>query len=230
MRRCATPASSISCPTRCPLLMDARTARRCRAKAYRRAGWCWSIPSLPPIGAASSSGDEVTMHWEETLRLRLGRPPRGQDHPPLSRKARAATTRSPAPARSRRTMNSWRSCRENGLMSDRDRHPDHCARPGHHARRGCRAIQGPRRGRLPLARSAQAHHDLVLGNTALLADLTTPRWRHHRLPGRSGQTPAPRGQYLSAAVLRAGAQAGGLAEPILRGVYDDLPRMFDPQG
>ena len=24
--------------------------------------------------------------------------------------------------------------------------------------------------------------------------------------------------------------AGGLAEPILRGVYDDLPRMFDPQG
>lgn len=70
--------------------------------------------------------------------------------------------------------------------------------------------------------------DLVLGNAALLADLNDAKMadiigflseagRHLRLEDNA---------YLQESFALA-LQAGGLAEPILRGVYDDLPYMFD---
>jgi len=73
-------------------------------------------------------------------------------------------------------------------------------------------------------------HDLVLGNPALLADLNDTKMadvidflaeagKRLRLDDNA------RLQESFALAL----QAGGLAEPILRGVYDGLPRMFDPQ-
>jgi hypothetical protein len=74
-------------------------------------------------------------------------------------------------------------------------------------------------------------HDLVLGDTALLADLNDTRMadivdflaevgRRLRLDDNA---------WLQQSFALA-LQAGGLAEPILRGVYDDLPRMFDRKG
>ena len=58
------------------------------------------------------SGDEVTVHWEADCDLRLGRPARRPRPSAASRKAKAATTRSPAPDRSRPTTSSWNSWRE----------------------------------------------------------------------------------------------------------------------
>src|SRR5690606_2709609 len=73
--------------------------------------------------------------------------------------------------------------------------------------------------------------DLVLGNAAHLADLNDTKMadiiaflaevgRRLRLEDNP---------YLQESFALALA-AGGLAEPILKGVYDDLPRMFDPDG
>lgn len=74
-------------------------------------------------------------------------------------------------------------------------------------------------------------HDLVLGNPVLLHDLMD-RPIHDivdflaEVGKRLRLDDNPWLQESFALAL----QAGGLAEPILRGVYDDLPRMFDPKG
>jgi hypothetical protein len=70
--------------------------------------------------------------------------------------------------------------------------------------------------------------DLVLGNPVLLSDLTETPIREIvdllvELGKRLHMDDNPHLQQSFALGLR----AGGLAEPILRGVYDDLPRMFD---
>jgi hypothetical protein len=73
-------------------------------------------------------------------------------------------------------------------------------------------------------------HDLVLGNPVLLGDLNDTKMadiidflaevgKHLRLEDNP---------YLQESFALA-LQAGGLAEPILKGVYDDLPHMFDPR-
>jgi hypothetical protein len=71
-------------------------------------------------------------------------------------------------------------------------------------------------------------HDLVLGNPVQLRDLMdTPVHQIveflHEVGKRLKLEDNPWLQESFALAL----QAGGLAEPILRGVYDDLPRMFD---
>lgn len=72
-------------------------------------------------------------------------------------------------------------------------------------------------------------HDLVLGNPVLLSDLQeTPVRDIIDFLAEAGKRlrldDNPHLQESFALALR----AGGLAEPILRGVYDDLPYMFDP--
>ena len=74
-------------------------------------------------------------------------------------------------------------------------------------------------------------HDLVLGNPVLLSDLqATPTREVIAFLAEAGKRlrldDNPHLQESFALALR----AGGLAEPILRGVYDDLPHMFDPDG
>ena len=71
-------------------------------------------------------------------------------------------------------------------------------------------------------------HDLVLGNPVLLHDLMDTPMREivdflAEVGKRLRLDDNPWLQESFALAL----QAGGLAEPILRGVYDDLPRMFD---
>lgn len=73
-------------------------------------------------------------------------------------------------------------------------------------------------------------HDLVLGNPVLLADLqATPTRDIIAFLAEAGKRlrleDNPYLQESFALALR----AGGLAEPILRGVYDDLPHMFDAE-
>lgn len=71
-------------------------------------------------------------------------------------------------------------------------------------------------------------HDLVLGNPVLLADLqATPTREIIELLVELGKRlRLEDNAYLQQSYALA-LRAGGLAEPILRGVYDELPRMFD---
>jgi len=73
-------------------------------------------------------------------------------------------------------------------------------------------------------------HDLVLGNPALLADLNDTKMRDivDFLAEAGKLLRLDDNAYLQQSFALA-LQAGGLAEPILRGVYDGLPRMFDPR-
>src|SRR5690349_2287614 len=74
-------------------------------------------------------------------------------------------------------------------------------------------------------------HDLVLGNPVLLSDLNDTPMRNiiDFLAEVGKRLRLEDNHYLQESFALA-LQAGGLAEPILRGVYDDLPRMFDPDG
>jgi hypothetical protein len=71
-------------------------------------------------------------------------------------------------------------------------------------------------------------HDLVLGNTALLADLHDTRMADiiDFLAEVGKRLHLTDNVWLQQSFVLA-LRAGGLAEPILRGVYDSLPRMFD---
>jgi hypothetical protein len=73
-------------------------------------------------------------------------------------------------------------------------------------------------------------HDLILGNTALLADLNDTKM--HRiidfLAEVGKRLRLEDNAYLQQSFALA-LQAGGLAEPILRGVYDGMLRMFEPK-
>jgi hypothetical protein len=71
-------------------------------------------------------------------------------------------------------------------------------------------------------------HDLVLGNTALLRDLhDTPMVEIIELLAELGKRLKLDNNTLLQESFALALQAGGLAEPILRGVYDALPHMFD---
>jgi hypothetical protein len=74
-------------------------------------------------------------------------------------------------------------------------------------------------------------HDLVLGNPVLLADLNATKMRDiiDFLAEAGKRLRLEDNAYLQQSFELA-LQAGGLAEPILRGVYDGLPHMFDPKG
>ena len=74
-------------------------------------------------------------------------------------------------------------------------------------------------------------HDLVLGNPVLLSDLNDTPMRDiiDFLAEVGKRLRLEDNRYLQESFALA-LKAGGLAEPILRGVYDDLPRMFDPKG
>lgn len=71
-------------------------------------------------------------------------------------------------------------------------------------------------------------HDLVLGNTALLADLHALKMADiiDFLVEAGRKLRLEDNVWLQDSFALA-LQAGGLAEPILRGVYDSLPQMFD---
>lgn len=81
-------------------------------------------------------------------------------------------------------------------------------------------------------RQADPHkhiHDLVLGNTARLRDLhDTPMAEIVELLAELGKRLVLDDNPLLQQSFALALQAGGLAEPILRGVYDALPQMFDP--
>src|SRR5438093_688463 len=72
--------------------------------------------------------------------------------------------------------------------------------------------------------------DLVLGNPVLLGDLNDTKMADiiDFLAEVGKRMRLEDNAYLQQSFALA-LQAGGLAEPILRGVYDDLPRMFDPK-
>jgi hypothetical protein len=74
-------------------------------------------------------------------------------------------------------------------------------------------------------------HDLVLGNPALLADLNDTKMADivDFLAEVGRRLKLEDNAYLQQAHDLA-MKAGGLPAPVLRGVYDDLPRMFDPKG
>ena len=71
-------------------------------------------------------------------------------------------------------------------------------------------------------------HDLVLGDPSRLADLRDTKVRDivDFLVEVGKRLRLESNPYLQQSFALA-LQAGGLAEPILRGVYEDLPRMFD---
>jgi len=71
--------------------------------------------------------------------------------------------------------------------------------------------------------------DLVLGNAALLADLNAAKVADivDFLAEAGKRLRLEDNAWLQESFALA-LQAGGLAEPILRGVYDELPHMFDP--
>ena len=73
--------------------------------------------------------------------------------------------------------------------------------------------------------------DLVLGNPVLLKDLNdTPVRQIVDFLAAAGKRLRLEGNpYLQESFALA-LRAGGLDEPILRGVYDTLPGMFDPRG
>jgi hypothetical protein len=73
-------------------------------------------------------------------------------------------------------------------------------------------------------------HELVLGNPVLLKDLmdTPVRDIIDFLAEVGKRLRLDDNRYLQES-FELGLKAGGLVEPILRGVYDDLPRMFEPE-
>jgi hypothetical protein len=74
-------------------------------------------------------------------------------------------------------------------------------------------------------------HDLVLGNTALLADLNDTKMADIiNFLAEAGKRLRLEDNALLQQSFELALQAGGLAEPILRGVYDGLPNMFDGTG
>ena len=74
-------------------------------------------------------------------------------------------------------------------------------------------------------------HDLVLGNPVLLGDLMdTPMSEIIEFLAEAGKRLRLEDNAYLQQSFQLALDAGGLAEPILRGVYDDLPRFFDPQG
>ncbi len=74
-------------------------------------------------------------------------------------------------------------------------------------------------------------HDLVLGNPVLLHDLMdTPTHEIVDFLAEVGRRLRLEDNPWLQESFALALQAGGLAEPILRGVYDELPRMFDPDG
>ena len=83
-------------------------------------------------------------------------------------------------------------------------------------------------------RQADPHkhvHDLVLGDTARLRDLhDTPMAEIVEVLAELGKRLRLDDNPLLQESFALALQAGGLAEPILRGVYDALPEMFDPAG
>lgn len=71
-------------------------------------------------------------------------------------------------------------------------------------------------------------HDLILGNTALLADLNeTSMADIIDFLVEAGKRLRLEDNALLQESFDLALKAGGLAEPILRGVYDGLPNMFD---
>ena len=71
-------------------------------------------------------------------------------------------------------------------------------------------------------------HDLVLGNPVMLRDLMdTPIHEIVDFLAELGKRLRLDDNVHLQESFALALQAGGLAEPILRGVYDDLPRMFD---
>jgi hypothetical protein len=72
-------------------------------------------------------------------------------------------------------------------------------------------------------------HDLVLGNPVLLGDFQQTPIRDiiDFLAEAGKRLKIEDNVFLQESFVLA-LHAGGLAEPILRGVYDDLPHMFDP--
>ncbi|MEJ6011669.1 acyl-CoA reductase [Novosphingobium aquae] len=80
-------------------------------------------------------------------------------------------------------------------------------------------------------RQADPHkhvHDLVLGDTSRLRDLhDTPMAGIVEVLAELGKQLSLDDNPLLQESFELALQAGGLAEPILRGVYDALPRMFD---
>lgn len=72
-------------------------------------------------------------------------------------------------------------------------------------------------------------HDLVLGNPVLLEDLNdTPMREIIDFLAEAGKRLRLEDNVYLQESFTLALQAGGLAEPILRGVYDGLPQMFDP--
>jgi hypothetical protein len=83
-------------------------------------------------------------------------------------------------------------------------------------------------------RQANPHkhiHDLVLGDTSRLRDLhDTPMAQIIELLAELGERLSLDDNPLLQESFELALKAGGLAEPILRGVYDALPQMFDAKG
>lgn len=83
-------------------------------------------------------------------------------------------------------------------------------------------------------RQADPHkhiHDLVLGDTGKLRDLhDTPMAEIIDLLAELGKRLRLEDNELLQESFELALKAGGLAEPILRGVYDALPHMFDRDG
>ncbi|MGB8366223.1 MAG: aldehyde dehydrogenase family protein [Rhizomicrobium sp.] len=74
-------------------------------------------------------------------------------------------------------------------------------------------------------------HDLVLGNTALLADLNDAKMANIiDFLAEVGKRLHLDDNICLQQSFALALKAGGLAEPILRGVYDGLPHMFDRKG
>jgi hypothetical protein len=83
-------------------------------------------------------------------------------------------------------------------------------------------------------RQADPHkhiHDLVLGDTSRMRDLhDTPIAEIIEVLAELGKRLSLDDNPLMQESFELALKAGGLAEPILRGVYDALPRMFDADG
>jgi hypothetical protein len=74
-------------------------------------------------------------------------------------------------------------------------------------------------------------HDLVLGSPVQLRDLMdTPIRDIVEFLGEVGKRLRLDDNPWLQQSFQLALQAGGLAEPILKGVYDDLPRLFNPDG
>lgn len=74
-------------------------------------------------------------------------------------------------------------------------------------------------------------HDLVLGNPVLLSDLMdTPVREIVDFLAEAGKRLRLEDNVWLQQSFDLALRAGGLAEPILRGIYDELPHSFDPDG